>query len=53
MAESLSHKWGQIIGNLIQEFIRETLKEIADEHGFYLDYQGKRSCRTSKKEGLA
>lgn len=49
MAESYSHKWGQIIGNLIQEFIRETLQEVANEHGFYLDYQKKRKARTSKK----
>ncbi|NEU75966.1 DNA methylase [Hassallia byssoidea VB512170] len=49
MAESFSHKWGQIIGNLIQEFIRETLQQVADEHGFYLDYQKKRKARISKK----
>ncbi len=49
MAESFSHKWGQTIGNLIQEFIRETLQQIADEHGFYLDYQKKRKARNSKK----
>ncbi|MBN4006171.1 hypothetical protein [Nostoc sp. LPT] len=49
MAESLSHKWGQILGNLIQEFICETLQQLADEHGFYLDYQKKRKARISKK----
>jgi hypothetical protein len=49
MAESFSHKWGQIIGNLIQEFIRDTLQQVADEHGFYLDYQKKRKARISKK----
>ncbi|BAZ32995.1 hypothetical protein NIES4074_55030 [Cylindrospermum sp. NIES-4074] len=49
MAESFSHKWGQIIGNLIQEFIRETLQQVADKHGFYLDYQKKRKARISKK----
>lgn len=49
MAESFSHKWGQIIGNLIQEFIRETLQQVADEHSFYLDYQKKRKARISKK----
>ncbi|MBW4599922.1 MAG: hypothetical protein KME29_09985 [Calothrix sp. FI2-JRJ7] len=32
MTESYSHKWGQIIGNLIQEFIRETLQEVALAH---------------------
>lgn len=49
MAESFSHKWGQIIGNLIQEFIRETLQQVANEHVFYLDYQKKRKARISKK----
>lgn len=49
MAESLSHKWGQIIGNLIQDVIRETLQEIADQHQLYLDYQRKRIARNSKK----
>ncbi len=49
MAESFSHKWGQTIGNLIQEFICETLQQIADEHGLYLDYQKKRKARNSKK----
>ncbi|MFM2062696.1 MAG: hypothetical protein RLZZ507_2366 [Cyanobacteriota bacterium] len=49
MAESFSHKWGQIIGNLIQEFIRERLQEVADKHDFYLDYQKKRKARISKK----
>ncbi|QYX31971.1 hypothetical protein [Sphaerospermopsis torques-reginae] len=49
MAESFSHKWGQIIGNLIQDFIRERLQEVADQHGFYLDYQKKRKARISKK----
>lgn len=49
MAKSFSHKWGQIIGNLIQEFICETLQQVADENGFYLDYQKKRKARISKK----
>lgn len=49
MAESFSHKWGQIIGNLIQDFIRDKLQQVADEHGLYLDYQRKRKARASKK----
>ncbi|PAX60100.1 DNA methylase [Brunnivagina elsteri] len=49
MAESFSHKWGQIIGNLIQEFIGETLQILANEHNLYLDYQKKRKARISKK----
>lgn len=49
MAESFSHKWGQIIGNLIQEFIRERLEDIASHHSLYLDYQKQRKARTKKK----
>jgi hypothetical protein len=49
MAQSLSHKWGQIVGNLIQEFILEVLQQLADEHSLYLDYQRKRKARKSKK----
>ncbi|MEH2031650.1 MAG: hypothetical protein V7K67_18650 [Nostoc sp.] len=49
MAESFSHKWGQILGHFIQEFIRETLQQVADEHGFYLDSQRKRKARITKK----
>jgi hypothetical protein len=49
MAESFSHKWGQIIGNFIQKFICEKLQEVAYEQGLYLDYQRKRKVRSSKK----
>lgn len=49
MAESFSHKWGQILGNIIQEFIREKLQEVANEQGLYLDYQKKRKARSIKK----
>ncbi len=49
MAESFSHKWGQIIGNLLQESIQETLQQVADQHGLYLDYQRKRAARPGKK----
>lgn len=49
MAESFSHKWGQIIGNFIQDFIREKLQDVASDQGLYLDYQRKRKARSSKK----
>lgn len=45
MAESLTHKWGQTIGNLLQRSLRETFQEVADRHGLYLDYQRERSAR--------
>ena len=39
MAESPSHKFGQIIGNLIEEIVRPMLIEFCREQDFYLDYQ--------------
>jgi hypothetical protein len=50
MAVSYAHRWGQIIGNLFQESLRESLQEVADRHpGLYLDYQGDRPARTGRK----
>ncbi|MEC4984659.1 MAG: hypothetical protein SAJ37_10815 [Oscillatoria sp. PMC 1068.18] len=49
MAKSNSHKWGQVVGNLIQAFICETLQKVADDQGLYLDYQKKRQARLGKK----
>lgn len=49
MAQSFAHKWGQLIGNLLQESIREALQQVADQHGLYLDYQQERAARPGKK----
>jgi hypothetical protein len=49
VAESFAHKWGQIIGNLVQASIQEVLQEVADRHGLYLDYQRKRAARPGVK----
>jgi hypothetical protein len=50
MAVSYAHRWGQVIGNLFQESLRERLQEVADKHpGLYLDFQGDRPARTGKK----
>lgn len=49
MAESFSHKWGQIVGNIIQEFVIEIFQQFANEQGLYLDYQKKRNVRKTKK----
>jgi hypothetical protein len=49
VAESFAHKWGQTIGNLLQESLRELLQSVADRHGLYLDYQRTRAARTGKK----
>ena len=39
MALSPSHRFGQIIGNLLEAAIHEPLQEIAREFSLYLDYQ--------------
>lgn len=45
MAESLAHRWGQIIGDLFEHFVRDLLKSVADKHGLYLDYKRPRRAR--------
>jgi hypothetical protein len=50
MAESPSHKFGQIIGNLIEAVIEPYLSDFAKEKQLYLDHQGKaRKARKGKK----
>lgn len=48
MAESLAHKWGQVIGDLIEESIGKVLQEVADQNGLYLDYKKDRPARPGK-----
>jgi len=43
MAESPAHKFGQIIGNLLEETMRPLLQEFCAQRGFYLDAKGKRT----------
>jgi hypothetical protein len=38
LAESPTHKFGQIIGDIIEESVRQPLEQIADKHGLFLDY---------------
>jgi len=45
MAESAAHKWGQIIGHVLQASLREVFQQVADRHGLYLDYQRERPAR--------
>lgn len=45
MAVSESHTWGQIIGNLFQESVKETLQKVAGEFKLYLDFAHERECR--------
>lgn len=49
MAESAAHKWGQIIGDLLQHSLREELQKVADRHQLYLDYQRDRPARKSSR----
>ncbi|RZK66960.1 MAG: DNA methylase, partial [Pedobacter sp.] len=49
MAESLSHKFGQIIGDLLEMAIIPSLKEFTDANNLYLDKKGKRLARTGTK----
>jgi hypothetical protein len=49
MAESAAHKWGQIIGDLLQLSLREELQKVADHHHLYLDYQRVRPARSGSK----
>lgn len=50
MAESPAHKFGQIIGNFIEELFRPYLIEFCEKNDLYLDYQGRdRPARKGKK----
>jgi hypothetical protein len=49
MAKSPSHRFGQIIGDLLEAALLEPLQKIADEFGLYLDYKRLRSARKGKK----
>ncbi len=45
MAESLAHRWGQIIGDGFEMFVRNVLGEVAKRHGLYLDFKKPRATR--------
>lgn len=45
MAESLAHRWGQIIGDVFEVFVRDVLGEVAKRHGLYLDFKKPRATR--------
>lgn len=50
MAESPAHKFGQIIGGLLESVFRPQLEAFCQQHGLYLDYQGRdRSARRGRK----
>jgi len=49
MAESLSHKFGQLIGDLLELALEPHLQKFARKHKLYLDKKGIRKARSGKK----
>ncbi|MEC7753502.1 hypothetical protein [uncultured Roseivirga sp.] len=49
MAKSPAHKWGQIIGDFLEEVFATELSKFARKHKLYLDTQGNRPARSGKK----
>jgi len=50
MANSPSHRFGQIIGDLLEEIMAPQFQSFCDERGLYLDKKGTRGqARTGKK----
>jgi hypothetical protein len=45
MAQSLAHRWGQIIGDAFEMFVRDILGEVAQRHALYLDFKRPRASR--------
>ena len=50
MAQSPSHRFGQIIGDALESAIRPILQTVATELGFYLDGKGERKARGTKRK---
>ena len=49
MAVSPAHRFGQIIGEVLEAGILPILESFAKKHGLYLDKKGVRPARTAKK----
>jgi hypothetical protein len=50
MAESLAHRWGQIIGDVFEMFVRSILEDVAKKHDLYLDFKRPRKARGSQRK---
>ena len=50
MAQSPSHKLGQIIGDELESSVHSILREVAEEFGLYLDHKHPRPCRRGRKK---
>lgn len=49
MAESPSHKFGQIIGDLLEQAVEPLLRDFTEKYGLFLDKKGYRPARPSLK----
>ncbi len=49
MAESPAHKFGQIIGEVLESAVKPLLAAFAEKHDLYFDKKGERPCRPGKK----
>jgi len=49
MAISPSHRFGQIVGDVLEATILPILTDFAKQHGLYLDRKGLRPCRNGLK----
>lgn len=49
MAQSPAHRFGQIIGEVLEAAFLPLLEKFAKEHQLYLDRKGQRPCRSGKK----
>lgn len=49
MAESPAHRFGQIIGEVLEAAVEPLVLKFANEHGLFLDKKGKRVCRSGLK----
>lgn len=49
MAKSPAHRWGQIIGDFLEEVFATELLKFARKHNLYLDTKGNRPARSGKK----
>lgn len=49
MAESPSHRFGQIVGEVLEIAVEPFLDAFAREYGLFLDKSGPRKARTGRK----
>lgn len=52
MAVSPSHRWGQIIGGLLERSVELLLSEFAQKYDFYLDKKGYRPLRGYQRPAI-